>query len=448
MQKEMRGLWTVFFRTMRIIIVQILLLCAWLLMGPVWAQEGNADSSSDLQEFELITRIFEGEIGEASICLAIVELGPFARAEYWPRQGACDLQSYMAEFGTEAGRLSTNEKGVQDSFWDGWESFSEEGPATNLFWTLHETPTQGASPATLTGESRSSRQEGESRIKEEIQALHFTQTAQVPFFADIPYRITLVLDRSSDEGVTFTKAIRLYDHTRLVQELSTDSQNDDMPFLPDVVDLNFDGHEDLMLIMMLPITPSISYQYWLYNPKLGLFEVAPESLQDVTSPQLDNQHQQIISFWRGAASYHGIDVYQWERKNGQQEVVLKEQLSSYFMPVRDHGQMYYCYNVPVYDHVSGRAVFYDMIVRQPDGSYQLRGLDNNLDGCDSTIVSIPYLYIWEDRPDGPVIVQELGAYLVPVENDGSMKWALEIPYFDLQSQKIGQYVDMSELWDQ
>lgn len=432
-------------------IVQILPLCAWLLMGPVWAQEGSADSSSDLEEFELISRIFEGEKGEASICLAIVELGPFARAEYWPRQGACDLQayrSYMAEFGTEAGRLYTNEKGVQDSFWDGWKSFSEEGPATNLFWTLHETPIQGASPATLTGESRSSRQEDKSRIKEEIQALHFTQTAQVPFFADLPYRITLVLDRSSDEGVTFTKAIRLYDHTRLVQELSTDSQNDDMPFLPEVVDLNFDGHGDLMLVMMPPVIPSTSYQYWLYNPKNGLFEVAPESLQGVTSPELDNQHQQIFSFWRGGASYHGIDVYQWERKNGQQEVVFKEQLSSYFMPVRDHGQMYYCYNVPVYDAVSGRVVFSDMIVKQPDGSYHYPRDRINLDNCDPTFGSMPRLYIWKYQSDGPVIVQELGAYLVPVENDGSTKWALEIPYFDLQSQKIGQYVDMSELWDQ
>lgn len=49
--------------------------------------------------------------------------------------------------------------------------------------------------------------------------------------------------------------------------------------------------------------------------------------------------------------------------------MLKEERVSHLLPIRSQGQLYYCYNSPEYDSASGRAVYFDMIVKQSDGSY-------------------------------------------------------------------------------
>lgn len=129
--------------------------------------------------------------------------------------------------------------------------------------------------------------------------------------------------------------------------------------------------------------------------------------------------------------------------------MLKEERVSHLLPIRSQGQLYYCYNSPEYDSASGRAVYFDMIIKQSDGSYHYGGEGLDFDNCSTGFVTMPrpLLYIWEYQPDGLVINEDLQLRWVSVDENGTTQWVPQIAYFDPDSSEIGQYVKLSEAQD-
>jgi hypothetical protein len=77
-----------------------------------------------------------------------------------------------------------------------------------------------------------------------------------------------------------------------------------------IVDANFDGHEDILLMQFLPAAPNIPYYYWIYNTASKKF-VEDTALENITSPQFDSVKHQITSYWRDDCCDHGTDTYSY-----------------------------------------------------------------------------------------------------------------------------------------
>ena len=145
--------------------------------------------------------------------------------------------------------------------------------------------------------------------------------------------------------------IKLFQHGKLLQQLTTESHGTCQIYLPEWRDVNFDGNADLMIAQYLPAGPNIPQQTWLYDAGKKIWVDAPAAFQEITSPEIDTQHQQIISFWRSSCCSHGIDVYRWQGN----DVVLVDRAESYQQPVLDKGVYLACYVIP--DYQDGRIVY-------------------------------------------------------------------------------------------
>jgi hypothetical protein len=165
-------------------------------------------------------------------------------------------------------------------------------------------------------------------------------------------------------------AIRVYRDGELLQTLDTDSIGTCGMFLPEQVDMDFDGHSDLTIALMLPAGPNIPHQSWLFDPDAGRFIDAPASLQDITSPEFDPKHRIVYNSWRGSCCSHGVDTYRW--KDGDLAAVDSQE--SHLVPVLRQGKVSYLYSVPGY--VDGKIVFSPRIVRDAAGKLQLEGIDD------------------------------------------------------------------------
>lgn len=180
-------------------------------------------------------------------------------------------------------------------------------------------------------------------------AISYNKVANDPQIA-----LTLVVakeDRNFDpskpidcNNVPSIAAIKLYRNGSLLQTLATESEGTCNVFLPQWVDVNFDGFPDLTIAQFLPAGPNIPHQTWLYDPQQKRYIDAPESYQMITSPEVDPDYQQIVSHWRGSCCSHGINVYRWEGK----EVKQVDGGESYLQPVLSNGKMFNCYIIPEY----------------------------------------------------------------------------------------------------
>jgi hypothetical protein len=94
-----------------------------------------------------------------------------------------------------------------------------------------------------------------------------------------------------------------------------------------IVDANFDGYEDILLMQFLPAAPNIPYYWWIYNPKTRLF-AEDTALENITSPEFDSVNHYIYSTWRGSCCDHGNDTYEY--RNGK--AVLIEQSEDVYDP--------------------------------------------------------------------------------------------------------------------
>lgn len=183
-------------------------------------------------------------------------------------------------------------------------------------------------------------------------------------------------------------ALRLYRQGRLVQELEAESQGTCTLFLPEVVDANFDGHPDLMLAKFLPAAPNIPYQFWLYNPRTGLFDEATD-MENVTSPQFDPAYKKVWSFWRSSCCEHGVTLWHWQGK----ALVEEATRSSYLLPVLDGKTRRYCYVTPSYD--KGQIEFPERV--EQDARGQLRLTLSDLSQCETgdTDLERVKLEVWQ-----------------------------------------------------
>ncbi|WP_157381380.1 XAC2610-related protein [Burkholderia ubonensis] len=187
-----------------------------------------------------------------------------------------------------------------------------------------------------------------------------TNSGKYPF----PFEIRLLASAEPTYGdsrcsnLPLISEIRLYKNSRLVQTLPTASQGTCSMFLPEIVDINFDGYPDLMLAQTLPAGPNIPYDYWVYDPAQGKMVSVSDEMASVTSPDLDPVNKIISVSWRASCCEHGVTTYRWKGKH----LIEIDTAPSYFQPEIIDGKLAICYITPAYQR-NGR-------IEYPNAVYQ------------------------------------------------------------------------------
>ncbi len=245
---------------------------------------------------------------------------------------------------------------------------------------------------------------------------------------DFPYDIRLVADAlpTSDDDCPDPPAvseIRLYKNGKLFQSLPTDSQGTCSIFTPQIVDMNFDGHPDLMIAQTLPAAPNIPYDMWLYDVKSGGFVAAPGSLSDVSSPEFDAVHHKVWNFWRSSCCDHGVDVYEWQ--NG--DLSQTDSGESYVLPVRVGQTDYYCYIMP--DYVDGHVEYPGAV--QSDAQGKLTA-DDDLSGCDigHNLLERTRVDIWKQTANGMVLADSKDITWQKTQIAGETRYCPVVPFLN------------------
>lgn len=139
-------------------------------------------------------------------------------------------------------------------------------------------------------------------------------------YSDKQFSYTLTVDSIlSGDNVNYDCVVRTISVTRvldkkLVQTI-TPKENYNACSLPAdqlffIEDVNFDGYNDIRLLQFLPASPNLPYYFWTYNPKTLLF-TQDTTLENITSPEFDQQAKTIFSTWRDGCCKHGSDTYQY-----------------------------------------------------------------------------------------------------------------------------------------
>jgi len=93
-----------------------------------------------------------------------------------------------------------------------------------------------------------------------------------------------------------------------------ESEMDEPPYRDaeyfEAVDLNFDGYEDVQLLIMRGVTGNRVYSHWLFDPKTDRF-VRHQELDKAVNPIPDPATKQLKTFWNGGGTYTAR-VYHWE----------------------------------------------------------------------------------------------------------------------------------------
>lgn len=109
----------------------------------------------------------------------------------------------------------------------------------------------------------------------------------------------------------------------------------------ELVDVNCDGHRDIMLMEFLPAGPNVPYLYWIYNPASDRFECRPSSGQESCSfqfPKIDCEKRGFETAERSSATTYVTRQWQWHgvqlvlareithefTENGQKKVTVRE----------------------------------------------------------------------------------------------------------------------------
>jgi hypothetical protein len=233
-------------------------------------------------------------------------------------------------------------------------------------------------------------------------------------------------------------AIRVYRHGKLLQTLGTDSQGTCGMFLPQWVDMNFDGHEDLTIALMLPAGPNIPHQSWLFDAKAQMFVDAPSTLQELTSPGFDSRHRIVFHHWRGSCCSHGVATFRWN--GGELEAV--DSGESLQVPIWRGGKLGYMYSVPRY--VDGSIEYSPRIVRDHAGELRLDGVDaKQLELLDEP-------YAWGqgvalevfalDRSGGTRPVVSEAMRWVLVDDDKGKRWCPDVAAYDSDRRLVARHI--------
>jgi hypothetical protein len=85
-----------------------------------------------------------------------------------------------------------------------------------------------------------------------------------------------------------------------------------------VVDANFDGYKDLQILNQCGGTGNCSYDFYLYDPKVGQF-VQNRFLSDLATPSFDAAKKQVTTSSNSSASDWENETYQY--KDGQYTLI-------------------------------------------------------------------------------------------------------------------------------
>lgn len=251
--------------------------------------------------------------------------------------------------------------------------------------------------------------------------------------ARFPYEIRLLADALPEpegEGCPtppLVSAIRLYKDGVLSQSLETESQGTCSIFTPVLFDANFDGWPDLSIAQFLPAGPNIPHQTWLYDPEVGRFVDAPATLQGITSPDFDPEHQIVYSFWRASCCEHGVSIYRWKGA----ELHEVDTRSSYLLPVMEGDTRRLCYITPGY--AEGFIEYPGRVEQSADGRLRLHQID--LKTCeidDWAFLDRTYIDIWKPAKPGekPVLLRSENVVWKSTETSAGQRYCPEVPYFD------------------
>jgi hypothetical protein len=239
-------------------------------------------------------------------------------------------------------------------------------------------------------------------------------------------------------------AIRVYRDGALVQTLDTDSMGTCGIFLPQQVDMNFDGHVDLTIALMLPAGPNIPHQSWLFDPDRGHFIDAPTSLQELSSPEFDPTHRIVYHFWRGSCCSHGVETYRW---HGGDLVAIDNQ-ASHLMPVLRQGKLSYLYSVPGYD--DGEIIYSPRLVRDRSGKLALEGVDTTTFAIDDEPFawgpSLAVNVFAIDRKGASRRVRTETMRWRRIKDGRGVRWCPDLAVYDIDRHRIARHlVDMSDI---
>jgi hypothetical protein len=76
----------------------------------------------------------------------------------------------------------------------------------------------------------------------------------------------------------------------------------------DLLDMNFDGYDDMRMVEFRAAGPNAPYLTWLFDPRSVRFAESRE-LNAIPSPRFDSDRREIHSSWRDGAMRYGADVY-------------------------------------------------------------------------------------------------------------------------------------------
>jgi hypothetical protein len=98
----------------------------------------------------------------------------------------------------------------------------------------------------------------------------------------------------------------------LVQEIlfeATDTPDEEnLGFV--IEDMNFDGYKDIRIQQFLPAAPNIPYYCWLWDEKTSKF-IENLYLEEITSPEFNQENKVIKSFARASSSNHFERTYKY-----------------------------------------------------------------------------------------------------------------------------------------
>ncbi len=156
---------------------------------------------------------------------------------------------------------------------------------------------------------------------------------------DFPFEMVFEASGPCDDITRCDGSVALYQAGRRVQSLAMPTTPDDWDMAaPRIVEMNFDGWPDLLVLDMGNALPNWLYRAWLFDPGRGQMV----QVEVPTSPAFDYTSKRVTSFTHDGAGSYTQSVFQW---NGVtlDKVAFAE---SYQMPVRVGDQILYCRMVP------------------------------------------------------------------------------------------------------
>lgn len=75
-------------------------------------------------------------------------------------------------------------------------------------------------------------------------------------------------------------------------------------------DYNFDNHEDISIVQLIPSSGSVPYYYWFYNVEASSY-VRNAQLEKIKNPHVDKKNKWIVSEWKESETLLGSSMYSW-----------------------------------------------------------------------------------------------------------------------------------------